>query len=590
VDGEQILSLLLGAAVVALELGLFAQLPPGPGRRVLAVSYAMTGVFFALWPPQTCLQFDRATGVVGLGLLLWACATTFCLGLQVTFHSLLNERWPRWVRATPMMAVGTISVSVGLWVLVRLTVGPATSRLLYEGYHGAPPAVLAWNLWLGISIASASGLAARAQLQDKSANGDTKTLGYICTAGVLYGALIAAQALASRLGYGATAVVPALHLVRLVAVVLATVCAAWSVVGADLWVLGELWWRTRRLNRQWDRLTFLLVVLSDRLVWRHAPQATVPLAQLAQRHARRDRAPRTTSGHMLIALQAARRISWRRGALVDGVWDDAPPKDRALAERSIAAEAAHDIATGSAPVSDIGHVIRLTLAHVSLPSWLADPLPEPTADHIAATALLAPYFGVVSPGPAPPQSKTPQVAPGVAGLPVSSHDDSVGRWTRRWYQAFAKRHAQAEMNLMVCCELIEDYLQQIDAPDDVELAVHAWTLGQARHLSPFQTEVAQRASQILALFGPGAVKGRPSIRVTIPAWLPGWCIRRARPSPVDTKVTRWCATATVIEAVLEPACIPADVMTRRGRLDRDRDMVAGLIREAAHGVRRAERL
>jgi len=587
-DGEQALSLFLGTMVAALELGLFAQAPPGPGRRVLAVSYALTGVFFALWPPQTCLWLDRTTGIAGLGVLVWACATTLSLGLQVTFHSLLNERWPWWIRATPALAAGTVSLYIALWVLVHLDVGSATSHLLYDGYHGTPPAVLAWNLWLGISIASASGLAARVQLQDKSANGNTKTLGYICIAGVLYGTLIAAQALAAHLGYGATAVVPVLHLMRLVAVVLATGCAAWSVVGADLWVVGDLWRRTRHLNRQWDQLTFLLVVLSDRLVWRHAPEATHSLAQLARRHARHSQTPRIVGRHILIALQAARRISWRRGALVAAAWDDALPEDRALAERSIAAEAAHDIATGSAPVSDIGHVVLLILVHVSLPAWLTDPLPRPTEDHIAAAALLASYFGVASPVPAPPKGKAPQSVQRAAGLPVSAHDDNVGRWTRLWYQTLAKRHAQAEMNLMVCCELIEDYLLQLDAPDDVELAVHAWALGQTRRLSPFQTEVTQRASQILALFGPGAVKGRPSIRVTLPPWVLGWRTRRAHQSP-DTKVTRWCATATVIETVLEPTCIPADVVARRGRLDRDRGMVAGLIREAAYSARRAER-
>ncbi len=484
-DGEQAFSLLLGAMVVALELGLFAHASPGPARRVLAVSYALTGVFFALWPPQTCLWLDRATGIAGLGMLVWACATTLSLGLQVTFHSLLNERWPQWVRATPALVAATVALYIALWVLVHLNVGPATSHLLYDGYRGAPSAVLAWNLWLGISIASASGLAARAQLQDKSAKGDTKTLGYICIAGVLYGALIAAQALAAHLGYGATAVVPVLHLMRLVAVVLATGCAAWSVVGADVWVVGDLWRRTRHLNRQWDRLTFLLVVLSDRLVWRHAPEAAHSLAQLARRHARRKQAPRTAGGHVLIALQAARRINWRRGALIATAWDDARPEDRALVERSIAAEAAHDIATGNAPISDIGHVVLLILAHVSLPAWLTAPLPRPTEDHVAAAALLASYFGVASPVPTSLESQVPPAVQRTAGLPVSAHNDNMGRWTRLWYQTLAKRHAQAEMNLMVCCELIEDYLLQLDAPDDVELAVQAWALGQTRRLSPF---------------------------------------------------------------------------------------------------------
>ncbi len=419
---------------------------------------------------------------------------------------------------------------------------------------------------------------------------DTKTLGYICIAGVLYGALIAAQALAAHLGYGATAVVPVLHLMRLVAVVLTTGCAAWSVVGADLWVVGDLWRRTRHLNRQWDQLTFLLVVLSDRLVWRHAPEAAHSLAQLARHHARRRQAPRTAGGHVLIALQAARRINWRRGVLIATAWDDARPEDRALVERSIAAEAAHDIATGNAPISDIGHVVLLILAHVSLPAWLTAPLPRPTEDHVAAAALLASYFGVASPVPTSLKSQVPPSVQRTAGLPVSAHNDNMGRWTRLWYQTLAKRHAQAEMNLMVCCELIEDYLLQLDAPDDVELAVQAWALGQTRRLSPFQTEVTQRASQILALFGPRAVKDRPSIRMTIPPWVLGWRTRRARQAPSDTKVTRWCATATVIETVLEPTCIPADVVMRRGWLDQDMGMVVGLISEAAHSVRRVERV
>jgi len=122
---------------------------------------------------------------------------------------------------------------------------------------------------------------------------------------------------------------------------------------------------------------------------------------------------------------------------------------------------------------------------VSLPAWLTAPLPRPTEDHVAAAALLASYFGVASPVPTSLESQVPPAVQRTAGLPVSAHNDNMGRWTRLWYQTLAKRHAQAEMNLMVCCELIEDYLLQLDAPDDVELAVQAWALGQTRRLSPF---------------------------------------------------------------------------------------------------------
>ncbi len=95
---------------------------------------------------------------------------------------------------------------------------------------------------------------------------------------------------------------------------------------------------------------------------------------------------------------------------------------------------------------------------------------------------------------------------------------------RTWYHSLSTRHARAETNLMIVCELIEDYLLQIDAPDDNDLAISVWTLDSAQGLSPFQVEIAQRASQVLALFGPRAVRCAPWSRsrraIRLPSPLP----------------------------------------------------------------------
>lgn len=167
-------------------------------------------------------------------------------------------------------------------------------------------------------------------------------------------------------------------------------------------------------------------------------------------------------------------------------------------------------------------------------------------------------------------------------------DETTGRWLRRWHRTLSMCHAQAETDLIVCSELIEDYVLQIDAPDDNDLAISVWTLDTAQDLSPFQAEIAQRASQILALFGSRAVRCAPwslSTRVTkvpLPLRLLG---HRSNRSPLESKVTLWCAIAMVLKAVLDPTSIPVDGVVRRGGLDGDGWIVAGLIREAAQGSR-----
>ncbi len=594
-DADQLLSLVLGAAVATLGASYFPRLPSGRERWVLTVSYLLFGVLFALWPPQTGVWLDHTTGIAGLGMLAWACATTLAVGLQVTMNRMINERRLWWVRAAPLLASGSVAAYIALWVLVRQTAGSATSRLLYDGYHGDRPAVLVWNLLLAVSIACVTGLAAREQLQGVEGSRplkDAVILGGIYIVGVGYGFMIAGQALASRMGYGATTIVPLVHVLRLIGIVLATGLAIWTIIGIDLWTISQLWWRVRRLEWQGNRLTFLLVVLSDRLVWRHAPGAAARLARLARLCTRHDRAGRASGRQILIGLQAARRITWRRGVLIDGAWDDARPDDRAVANRSIAAEAALDVATGSAPISDIGQVILLVLADVSLPAWLAAPLPEPTPDHVAAAALLAPYFGNVSHSRTLASSAVPSPSSiqGARGLRTDSPSETRGRWVwiRGWHRTLSARHAQAETNLMVCCELIEDYVLQIDASDDNDLAISVWTLDSAQNVSPFQVEIAQRSSQILALFGPLAVRCAPwppSMHVTrLPSFLRPHGHRPDYSHP-DLKVILWCSIAMVTKAVLDPACVPVDGAALRGGIDNDGRIVAGLIREAAQGVR-----
>jgi len=588
VDGEQILSLVAGVAVAILGVAFFIRVRQGAAGGVFAASYAMAGLFISLWPPQTDLWLDRTIGVTGAGVLLWACGTTLCVGLQATFHFQIRDRGVWWVRATPTLAAGVMVVYVTLWVLVHLTTGPATSSLLYDGYHGDLAALLVWNMVVGVSIAFVSGVAAREELRKVGGRRatDAVVLGGVYLAGVLYGSLIGVQALASHLGYGATTVVPILRGMRAIAVILATGCAIWAVIGADLWTIGTLWRRTYHLRRQWDWLTFLLVVLSDRLVWRHAPEAADPIAQLVRQCVHHNQPAHPSGRQTLIALQAARRITWRRGVLVSGAWNAASPKDHAEADRSIAAEAALDVATGNAPVSDIGHVILVALAHVSLPSWLVGPLPAPTAGHVAAAALLAPYFGETSDTPGLSPALSSSLTQRTPDIRAVFGDETTGRWLRRWHRVLSGRHAQAETDLIVCSELIEDYVLQIDAPDDNDLAISVWTLDSAQDLSPFQAEIAQRTSQILALFGSGAVRcapWSPSTRVTkLPLRLLG---HRSNRSPSESKVTLWCAIAMVLKAVLDPASIPIDGVVRRGSLDGDGWIVAGLIREAAQGSR-----
>lgn len=586
-DAEQILSLAFGGAIAALGLTLFARLrggaaPGGAAPGTFLVSYLLAGMFIALWPARTCLWLDRVTGVAGLGLFLWACATTLCLGLQITFHCQINDRWPWWIRATRPLAVGVIAVYAGLWGLVLLTARHTASRLFYDGYRGDHAAVLVWNLTLGVSISLVSALAAREQLRVAYPSRDALTLGVVYVAGVLYGLMITGQALASRLGYGSTTVVPIQHAMRLPAVVLATGCAVWTVVGADLWPMAHLWLRTRRLRRQWDQLAFLLVILSERLVWRYAAEDAASLAQLARQVARLARSKRA-GRHVLIALQAARRITWRRGTLIPAGWANASPEDQALADYSVAAEAAHDIATGGTPVSDIGQVIRLFLADVTLPTGLIDRLPEPTTDHTAAAALLARYpWGARVPLAA--TNITPPRPP--TGLPSPSRRKWPTRRMHAWYSAITARHAQAETDLVVCCELVEDYFQQLNAPDDDDLGVKAWTLGATRELSPLQREIAQRTAQILGLFDIHGIQDRRRVRDSMARRKAARAMAR---SQSESRVVVWCAVAASIGAVLEPSRVPTDVATDvatwRGHLDHNSRPIAALIQAAARELR-----
>ncbi len=54
------------------------------------------------------------------------------------------------------------------------------------------------------------------------------------------------------------------------------------------------------------------------------------------------------------------------------------------------------------------------------------------------------------------------------------------------------------------------------------------------------------------------------------------------------KVTLWCTIAMVVKAVIDPACVPVDGGTWRMALNEDGGVVAGIIREAAQGVRQGE--
>jgi hypothetical protein len=587
-DEYQLLGLVSGITMILLGLVLLVQIRPSPLGWTFAASYTSSGICYVLWPTRTALYVDHASGVVGLSALLWACAATFAAVLAVTFFRRLGDRELWWVRATPALVVTIIVTYTAALVFVRRTTGPAASHLLYDGYHGNPPSLFAWNLVVGLTIVVVYAMAAREMLVLQGGDWAETTLIGVYGAGVVYGLLIVGQALSSRFGYGSETVIPLLRVMRVSAIALSPVLGFWGVIGADVWVAGQMALRARYLRRQLDELLGLVVLLSDRLVWRHAPEVGNSLAELARLCTRRDRKGHPLSRQVFIALQAARRITWRRGALVTSPWSDATPTDRALADRSIAAEAAHDVAAGSAPVSDIGHVVLLLLPDVALPAGLTDPLPAPMADHIAAAALLAPYFGIPQPIVTLSDNKPPQpMRP--AGLPVGLRNDSALRWTRAWYQALAERRAQAEMNLMMCCELIEDYMLQVDAPDDDDLAVHAWALGEARQLSPLQTEIAQRASQILGLFGPYAVRCVFPIRAAVSLRAPRWRIRRPHHPSSETKVTLWCATAAVIQTVLDPARIPVDVALRQGRLDRNGGAIAQIICQAACGVQAGER-
>jgi len=239
-------------------------------------------IAFALWARENSLFLDQLTGRHGLGMLIFVVAVDLCIGLQFAFRVTLCDGWHRWYKVAAGVAVVLVALAVPLWARACAAVGGDVMRLLYSGYHGKPPAILVWNVFVGVTFIYLCALMEHVFWSTHLPPGIHTTIkrsmAAVYAAGLIYGLLIVVQAVLDDLGYGATSVLPLMSALWVLATVVAggaTVCMVGVPYAQRRHTLGR---ELNDLRRARHNLTQLHVLLSDRLVHLYAHTDPVVVA------------------------------------------------------------------------------------------------------------------------------------------------------------------------------------------------------------------------------------------------------------------------------------------------------------------------
>jgi len=537
---------------------------------VYGLCIALIGVFGVLWPARNGIFFDRLIHVAGAALLLrFACLT---LGLMCGFASLstLIEPLSRWHRAA-LVAYGAVLVALlATWRGARAVAAPDSARLLYGGYYGIPPSLLAWNI--AASLASAFACAALMvemtrvphAAQDRQARVAMWIVFWSLFGAGVGGALsIAGQALASRLGFGATAIVAPLSVMVAIGVAASPILNAWSFYLMPTWRharrFAALWREARSLRRVRRDMAMLLMLLSDRLA--HLLDYTDPtIVEIVAAHCRNRPMRPYRRG---VALEAARWIVCRRAVVNRRPWPSTAEATRRAVDERIVIDAARRARSSPYLYADVYLVVILALGPQHVPAWL-ELEHDPRDWHRALAALVANALDHrASAGATAPDARTDYQMDGIlirrwVGTMIAVRRPALRRFSPAALQLEVTRLSDDLTGLRALCDDLLVYLRDRADP----AIIHAVAdLCRTDDMPSDQSRVACEVARWVGFFQPDA--GRGSWEETIAA------MGRAAEAPADTarqgmgRMHLLANTGRVIMLVLSPEQIPVGVVSVR---------------------------
>ncbi len=244
-----------------------------------ALCWTATCPALSLWPVQNSVLVDNALRAPGVGRFLDVIFTWIAQSCMFLFTLSFTNGWRRGSRVA-LAAFGLVLIAeCVVWPLMARSEGAHLSHVIYDGFFGSPSLVLTWNLVYGFSIGFGFALGAAGYLHilrtahDLHSRVNSWAAFLVTGDGMLYGLLVMAQAVASRLGLGATSV-QGLMPILMLAGALPMVGFTWAAIyGRPLWHylsrLFSLQHREHDLRRVLKDLLGANVFLSDRLVQLH---------------------------------------------------------------------------------------------------------------------------------------------------------------------------------------------------------------------------------------------------------------------------------------------------------------------------------
>ena len=514
------------------------------------------GVMALLWPVRNAIFFDHLAHITGLSLLLRYLGLT--LGLVCGFASLsaLIEGWSWWHRAALVVYAALLLVLGAVWGVARDAAASDPTRLLYGGYYGRPLPLLAWNILVGVTIVYSCALLMLEMARAPHAAHDREArIAMRVVSGVLFafgvgGALmIAGQALASRLGFGATHVVLVLNATTAVALTAVPILNTWSFYLLPLWRVLALRREVRTLRRTRQDLVRLLMLLSDRLVHfvEHADLAIV------QAVAVRTHSHRLQPYHLTVVLEAARWITFRRAVIGRQSWSDIDTTTRKTVDEIIVKDAVRRSRAHPYLYTDVYLVVILVLGVQYVPDWL--PLErDPQEWHYALAALITDAL-----------AERHNTAGGIFRV-QSSHGERHRRtagitWpsVRQWFVLLVARQERTRIvdDLTTLRALYDDlliYLRDQSVPPVIRAVGE---LCHARHVALDQDHVAREAARWVGFFLPGMARG-PWEETSVVMGRPAGVIADNTP-PGMQRIRLLANTSRIVLLVLRPEYIPMGI-------------------------------
>jgi len=524
-------------------------------------------IAFALWARENSLFLDQLTGRHGLGMLIFVVAVDLCIGLQFAFRVTLCDGWHRWYKVAAGVAVVLVALAVPLWARACAAVGGDVMRLLYSGYHGKPPAILVWNVFVGVTFIYLCALMEHVFWSTHLPPGIHTTIkrsmAAVYAAGLIYGLLIVVQAVLDDLGYGATSVLPLMSALWVLATVVAggaTVCMVGVPYAQRRHTLGR---ELNDLRRARHNLTQLHVLLSDRLVHLYAHTDPVVVATV-DKHCRAYRLP---PDQQLVALEAARWITVRRAILARRPWPEVNTEAAGAIDQTIVMDAAARLQQDAYMYADVYRVVILALGVEHVPIWL-----RPLRDLSPRQYLLGDLLGDTCASAAYGRRRTIQARSIVEQERTGGRRFTTRRGTA---QSLALAHVarnivEARRHLIGLSVACSDRLVYVRDHIDLDVVQAVTSCHDLHNLPPYHRRVALEATRWLGLFPRHTLRWSLISGGTPISWTPAL---DSAPSRVQ-ELHFYADVYQVILPALEWHELPVGIKKPRGRTEWHRDLAA----------------